>query len=82
MASIGLNYAKKLSGEYPSLILNHSFLISALQHNQSGALPRWPIASVEAGCMTGSHGVVILTDAVLKGVPGINGKLQCAAYEG
>lgn len=44
----------------------------AVQHNQSGALPRWPIASVEAGCMTGSHGVVILSDAVVKGVPGLD----------
>jgi putative alpha-1,2-mannosidase len=48
------------------------FMHFILQHNQSGALPRWPIASVEAGCMTGSHGVIILSDAVVKGVPGVD----------
>lgn len=55
-----------------SVDLTNTLVAMAVQHNRSGELPRWPIASVEAGCMTGSHGVVILSDAVVKGVPGVN----------
>jgi predicted alpha-1,2-mannosidase len=38
---------------------------------QGGHLPRWPLANVYTGCMDGSHGIVAISDAVSKCVPGI-----------
>jgi putative alpha-1,2-mannosidase len=45
---------------------------SHLRFHQNDGLPRWPIASTDANCMTGAHGVVIMADAVVKGVTGID----------
>ncbi|MCC6648464.1 MAG: GH92 family glycosyl hydrolase [Polyangiaceae bacterium] len=41
----------------------------------AGYFPRWPIATGEAGTMLGSSAEIVLADAVLKGVPGVDGAL-------
>lgn len=33
---------------------------------QSGDLPRWPFANFDTHCMIGSHGVVVMTDTLVK----------------
>jgi putative alpha-1,2-mannosidase len=35
---------------------------------QEGVFPRWPLGSVETGCMIGSHGSSFVYDAVLRGL--------------
>lgn len=36
--------------------------------DQAGALPRWPLASVFAGCMVADHGIVSAADALRQGL--------------
>jgi predicted alpha-1,2-mannosidase len=36
------------------------------------SFPKWPLANVETGCMVGRHGLIIASDAVMKGVPGVD----------
>jgi len=33
-----------------------------------GKLPRWPLANVYTGCMVGSHGIQVISDAASKGL--------------
>jgi len=38
---------------------------------QGGHLPRWPMANVYTNCMSGSHGLAVLAEGLLKCVPGV-----------
>lgn len=47
--------------------------LSLIQMTEEGGhLPKWPLANIYTGCMVGSHAIIILSDFVAKGVPGIN----------
>lgn len=38
-------------------------------YNEGGDIPRWPLANVYTGCMSGNHGLVSVADWLLKDVP-------------
>lgn len=38
-------------------------------YDEGGAYPRWPIASVESGCMIGTHADIVVADSYLKDIP-------------
>lgn len=41
---------------------------------QQGRMPVWHLAGNETDCMTGVHGITVVADAALKGVPGVDAK--------
>lgn len=46
-------------------------ILRSLEHMtnaQGGVFPRWPLGSVETGCMIGSHGSSFVYDAMLRGL--------------
>lgn len=45
---------------------------------RDGGTPRWPIGKGESGTMTGAPGDVVIADAILRGVPGLD---AARAYE-
>jgi predicted alpha-1,2-mannosidase len=42
------------------------------QYIETGLLPVWPLWGSETNCMIGYHAIPVITDAYLKGFPGIN----------
>lgn len=41
-------------------------------YHTGGGFPRWPLASVEAGCMVGTPLDIVITDSYLKGISGFD----------
>jgi predicted alpha-1,2-mannosidase len=41
-------------------------------YKENGLLPVWDLSSNETNCMTGYHAVPVITDAILKGIKGID----------
>jgi predicted alpha-1,2-mannosidase len=52
----------------PSLV---NCLVRMAEESPAG-MPVWPLHGEETGCMTGYHSVVVMAEAVAKGVPGID----------
>eukprot|EP01116_Phalansterium_solitarium_P000545 TRINITY_DN10357_c0_g1_i2.p1 TRINITY_DN10357_c0_g1~~TRINITY_DN10357_c0_g1_i2.p1 ORF type:complete len:745 (+),score=258.54 TRINITY_DN10357_c0_g1_i2:75-2309(+) len=46
-----------------------------LMFQQGGDLPKWPLANGYTGCMTGSHTLVVLADALAKNLGGYDAEL-------
>ncbi len=57
-------------------------LNSFLQHNdKNGYLPIWTLWGTENHCMIGNHSVPVLTDAILKGIKGIDAEKAYTAIK-
>jgi putative alpha-1,2-mannosidase len=41
-------------------------------YQQGGSLPRWPFANGYTSAMIGTHGIVVIVDAYLKGIQSFN----------
>ena len=48
-------------------------LVRMAEESPAG-MPVWPLHGKETGCMTGYHSVVVMAEAVAKGVPGIDAR--------
>ena len=56
----------------PCFCLDVIRMLVFVSQEQGRRLPRWPLANVFAGCMTGSHGIVAFAEAIVKGLGGVN----------
>jgi predicted alpha-1,2-mannosidase len=50
-------------------------------YKENGLLPVWDLSSNETNCMTGYHAVPVITDAILKGIKGIDVRLAYQAMK-
>lgn len=59
----------RFSNAIVRVIFINSFLA---QYQQAGRLPVWELSSNETDCMIGFHSVSVMTDALIKGIKGID----------
>jgi len=48
--------------------------LTRMAEESPAGMPVWPLHGKETGCMTGYHSVVVMAEAVAKGIPGIDVK--------
>jgi len=64
---LNLMYGKK-KAPYGSYIGRDIVKSLIAMFEQSGSLPRWPIASGDGDCMIGTHGITAIVDGFMKGL--------------
>lgn len=58
------------------------FILTFLaQYQQSGSLPVWELWGNETNCMIGYHSAPVITDAIMKGIPGLDAQLALEAMK-